>query len=92
MVIGGIMYGMAFNGLLSINTMFLSIVGIALGILLGVNIKQHNSLLFWLIMAFFISYLIGPLPYYGDLPISYVFFFSIIGILLGNFIRSLFRG
>ncbi|MDK2790984.1 MAG: energy-converting hydrogenase subunit [Methanothermococcus sp.] len=86
------MYGMAFNGLFSINTMFLSMVGIVLGVLLGVNIKQYNSLLFWLITALFISYLIGPLPYYGNLPISYVFFFSTIGILLGNFIRSLLRG
>lgn len=73
-------------GLLNINLMYLSIVGLVVGIILGSRINTKMNILFYLISGVVIAYLLGTFPYY-NFPISYEFILAIGGILIGNMIN-----
>ena len=78
------------NGLLNINLMYLSIVGMVVGIILGSRINTKINMLFYLISGVIIAYLLGAFPYY-NFPVSYTFILSIVGVLIGNMINRVFK-
>ena len=78
------------NGLLNINLMYLSIVGMVVGIILGSRINTKMNISFYLISGVIIAYLLGAFPYY-NFPVSYAFILSIVGVLIGNIINRVFK-
>ena len=77
-------------GLITLNTMFLSIVGMFVGFMLGIRINTKLNILFYLIVGVFMAYLLGAFPYY-NFPMSYAFVLSMIGLLFGNLINRMFK-
>ncbi|WP_292461044.1 hypothetical protein [Methanothermococcus sp.] len=77
-------------GLITINTMFLSLVGMLVGFLLGITINTKLNIWFYLIVGVFIAYMLGSLPYY-NFPMSYSFILSLVGLLFGNIINKVFK-
>jgi energy-converting hydrogenase B subunit J len=69
------MYNIILNEFMTLNLNFVAVIGILLGLVLGIKIENKNNVFFWLLGALFISYLIGPTPYYDKIPFSHVFFF-----------------
>ncbi|ABR54838.1 conserved hypothetical protein [Methanococcus vannielii SB] len=85
------MYNIILNEFMTLNLNFVAVIGILLGLVLGIKIENKNNVFFWLLGALFISYLIGPTPYYDKIPFSHVFFSGIVGILIGNGFKGLLR-
>ncbi|WP_421077692.1 hypothetical protein Mjas_08320 [Methanothermococcus sp. Ax23] len=77
-------------GLITINTMFLPLVGMFVGFMLGIKINMKLNMLFYLIVGVFVAYLLGALPYY-NFPMSYSFILSMVGLLFGNLINMMFK-
>uniref|UniRef100_A9A937 Energy-converting hydrogenase B subunit J n=1 Tax=Methanococcus maripaludis (strain C6 / ATCC BAA-1332) TaxID=444158 RepID=A9A937_METM6 len=83
------MYNFALNQLMTLNLNFVAIIGVLVGLLLGLKIENKNNVILWLLGALFISYLMGPTPYYEAIPFSHIFFSGIVGILIGSGIKGI---
>ncbi len=68
--------------------LFLSLIGLFIGIVIGIKIYMKLNYIFYIFVGVIVAYLIGPLPYY-NLPLSYSFLFSLIGLLIGNMVNSI---
>ncbi|AEH07182.1 hypothetical protein [Methanothermococcus okinawensis] len=77
-------------GLITVNTMFLPIIGMLVGLVLGIRVNAKLNIWFYLIVGVFIAYLLGALPYY-KFPMSYSFILSLIGLLIGNIINRILK-
>jgi energy-converting hydrogenase B subunit J len=75
---------------ISLNMIYLSVMGMVIGIILGSRIDSKMNIGFYLISGIIIAYLLGAFPYY-NFPISCAFILSIFGILIGNAIHRLFK-
>ena len=71
------------------------IFGFLLGFILGTRIRINSEsglkfnasvYLIFIIGAFIIAYLLGPFPYYKDIPLANGFLAAAIGIILGKLI------
>ena len=71
------------------------IFGFLLGFILGTRIRTNpesglkfdaSVYLIFIIVAFIISYLLGPFPYYEDLPLANGFLAAAIVIIMGKLI------
>lgn len=71
------------------------VLGFLLGFIMGTRIKvnQESGLKFdasvyliFIIIAFIVAYLLGPFPYYQDLPLANGFVAAAVGIILGKLI------
>lgn len=71
------------------------VLGFLLGFIMGTRIKvnQESGLKFdasvyliFIIIAFIVAYLLGPFPYYHDLPLANGFVAAAVGIILGKLI------
>lgn len=71
------------------------VLGFLLGFIMGTRIKvnQESGLKFdasvyliFIIIAFIVAYLLGPFPYYQDLPLANGFIAAAVGIILGKLI------
>ncbi len=69
------------------------VLGLLLGFVLGSRIKLNpesklkydaSVYLVFLIAAFIVAYLLGPFPYYKDLPLADGFVAAAVGIILGK--------
>lgn len=69
------------------------VLGLLLGFVLGSRIKLNpesklkydaSVYLVFLIVAFIVAYLLGPFPYYKDLPLADGFVAAAVGIILGK--------
>lgn len=71
------------------------VLGFILGFILGTRIRINpesglkfdaSVYLIFLIIAFIAAYLLGPFPYYKDLPFANGFIAAAIGIIMGKLI------
>jgi energy-converting hydrogenase B subunit J len=71
------------------------VLGFLLGFIMGTRIKvnQESGLKFdasvyliFIIIAFIVAYLLGPFPYYQDLPLANGFIAAAVGIVVGKLI------
>lgn len=71
------------------------VLGFLLGFIMGTRIKvnQESGLKFdasvyliFIIIAFIVAYLLGPFPYYQDLPLANGFVAAAVGLVLGKLI------
>ena len=61
-------YSIHYTKLYDLN--FVAIIGVLVGLLLGLKIENRNNVILWLLGALFISYLMGPTPYYEAIVIT----------------------
>ncbi len=71
------------------------VLGLLLGFVLGSRIKENpdsemkygaSVYTVFLIAAFIFAYMIGPFPYYHDLPLASGFVATAVGIILGKLV------
>ncbi|HOI39690.1 MAG TPA: energy-converting hydrogenase B subunit J [Methanobacterium sp.] len=69
------------------------VLGFILGFILGTRIRINSEsglefgasiYLIFLIIAFIVAYLLGPFPYYKDIPLANGFIAAAIGIIMGK--------
>ena len=77
-------------GIITIDTMFLSLIGMFVGFIMGIRITTKLNILSYLIAGVIVAYLLGAFPYY-HFPISCSFILSMIGLLFGNMVSSKFK-
>lgn len=70
------------------------ILGFLLGFILGTRVKMYpesklnftlGSYIVVFVAAMVVAYLIGPFPYYNDVPLASGFVSAILGVLVGKF-------
>ncbi|MCS3900704.1 hypothetical protein [Methanococcus voltae] len=72
----------------SLDIMYISIIGIIVGFILGLKINEKLKLLHWLVLGLFVAFLLGSTPYYQEIPFSHIFLAGIVGVLVGNICKS----
>ncbi len=69
------------------------VLGFIMGFIIGTRITNNSEsrlefgasvFLIFFIIAFIVAYLLGPFPYYQDLPLANGFMTAAIGIILGK--------
>ncbi len=80
---------MNFTEFMNIDMIYLSIVGMIIGIILGSRVHTKINMPFYILSGAVIAYFLGAFPYY-NFPISCAFMLSIIGLLIGNGLNRIF--